>query len=193
MSFSKTLDPLIVPEFIASLNVTVMAVDTGIPVAPLFGDVETTVGGISSRVVKDSEKIAASPFPATSFAPVVTFAMRVVELGNALVGVNTAVRVAAVYPTAPGIKAPPDVFRKNVVVLIVAASIGSLNVTLTVALDATPVAPAAGVEEVIVGGVTSGIVIADVAVSAESSPGIPICPLAETRYLYVTPCNRLLS
>ncbi len=87
---------MIVPAFIASLNVTSIAVDTGTPLAPAAGVVDTTLGGVSSRVVNDNEKIAASPFPATSLAPVVTFAVRVAELGNALVGVNTAVRVAAV-------------------------------------------------------------------------------------------------
>jgi len=81
---------------IASLNVALIAVDTGTPLAPATGEVDVTVGGVSSRVVNDNEKIAASPFPATSLAPVVTFAMSVAELGSALVGVNTAVRVAAV-------------------------------------------------------------------------------------------------
>src|SRR5260221_1474543 len=133
-----------VAAFIASLKVTVIAVDTSTPVALAVGEVEATVGGISSRVVNENEKIAARLFPPTSFAPVVTVAVIAVELGSALVGVKSALRVAAEYVTAPGIKAPPEAFRKNVVVFIVAASIGLLNVTLAVAFDAMPVAPVAG-------------------------------------------------
>jgi hypothetical protein len=43
---------------IASLNVTVIGLVTETPVAPDAGDVDTTLGGASSRVVKETVKSA---------------------------------------------------------------------------------------------------------------------------------------
>jgi hypothetical protein len=82
---------------IGSLNVTVMfgaVVET--PPAPFGGFVEITVGAVSSAVVNAQLTFAASATPCVSFTPVVTVAVMLVELGILLVGVNSAILVAAV-------------------------------------------------------------------------------------------------
>src|SRR5512138_442053 len=108
------------------------------PVCPFVGDVAVITGGESSRVVYAHEYAAAIAFPARSFAPVVIVAVMLVGFGSVLVGLNLATCVVAVYVTVPEITAPVLVtFRLKVVVLIVAGSIGSLNVTVAVADDDT--------------------------------------------------------
>jgi hypothetical protein len=90
---------LIVAASIASLNVTVTGALADAFVAPFAGDVDTTDGGASSRVVNDQNPGEASvrsrAFPEMSFAPAVTVAVMLVELGHGFVGLNTATWVAA--------------------------------------------------------------------------------------------------
>ena len=81
--------PLIVAEFMASLNVAETIVFTGTAVAPLAGIVEITVGG--AAVVKVHTKFAASGAPVGSFAPVAIVAVNKVLLARTVVGVNVAV------------------------------------------------------------------------------------------------------
>src|SRR6202040_478279 len=116
-----------VAAFMASLNVAEIVVFTATAVAPFVGTVETTVGGTAvAAVVNVHTKSAASAAPAGSFAPVVMVAVNKVLLARTAAGVKLAVFPAKltdpVTPVAPG---PVSV---NVVVLIVAASIGTLNV-----------------------------------------------------------------
>ena len=80
---------------IASLNVTVIALVTGTPVASAAGSVATTLGGASSRVVKENVKSDCRLLPGTSFTPVVMVAESAAPFGSAEVGVSCAVRVAA--------------------------------------------------------------------------------------------------
>ena len=80
---------LIVPGFIASLNVAMTNVLTATAVAPFAGTVETTVGG--ATVVKVHTKLVASGAPVGSFAPVVIVAVNKVLLARTAVGVNVAV------------------------------------------------------------------------------------------------------
>ena len=80
---------MIVPGFIAPLNVAEMAVFTATAVAPFAGIVETTVGG--GAVVKVHTKFVASEAPVGSFAPVVIVAVNRVLLARTPVGVNVAV------------------------------------------------------------------------------------------------------
>ncbi len=66
---------------------------------------------------------------------------------------------------------PPALERVNVDVVIVDASIGSLNVAVIALLMATPVAPFAGLVDETVGGVVSAcLVIEKVPVSPAQSP-----------------------
>ena len=78
----------------------------------------------------------------------------------------------------PPISVPPAVFTTNVEALIVVAVIASLNVTVIVDDRGTD-APD-GVDADTCGAVTSGGVIEDDAVSAESAETIPLFPFAET-------------
>ena len=71
------------------------------------------------------------------------------------VGSRVAVRVAALQVTAAATSAPAGVRSSNVEVEMDAGSIASLKVAVTLAVTATPVAPAAGVVPVTVGGVVS--------------------------------------
>jgi hypothetical protein len=170
--------------FIASLNVTVMAAVVETPVAPSGGVVERTDGGVWSRVVKWNENGVARPFPARSFAPVVTVTVISVKLGIGFAGMNSAARVATVYVTVPGMRAPVVVtFMLNVVVLIVAGFIGSLNVTFAVPNVETTVVPFNGMFDVTRGGVTSRVVTVDAGVSAEASDSNPEVQFADTLYL----------
>jgi hypothetical protein len=73
----------------------------------------------------------------------------------------------------------------NVVVFIVAGSIGSLNVTVEVPARDTPVAPFAGDVAITCGAVMSTVVTVDSAVSIERSDTIPDSQFAATEYTYV--------
>ena len=67
---------VMVPAFIASLNVTTTFEATATPVAPLVGDTLVTVGDVTSGAVPAVVKLLVSsgetPLPAASFAPEVT-------------------------------------------------------------------------------------------------------------------------
>jgi hypothetical protein len=80
---------LIVIGLIASLNAAEIVALTETAVAPLTGNVETTVGG--AAVVKLHTKLADSACPARSCAPVVIVAVSRVLLASTLVGVNVPV------------------------------------------------------------------------------------------------------
>jgi hypothetical protein len=71
-----------------SLKVAETAVLTATAVAALTGLVETTVGG--TAVVKVHTKLAASPAPVGSFAPVVIVAVYKMPLARRVDGVNVA-------------------------------------------------------------------------------------------------------
>jgi hypothetical protein len=82
----------------------------------------------------------------------------IVVLSSGVPGVKMTVvqGVSGVHDTVAETFAPPAVgFSDTVVVVIVVESIGSLNVTVTVAFVATSVAPIPGVRETIAGGVVS--------------------------------------
>src|SRR5215203_2344666 len=162
----------IVAAFIASLNVMLIAVPGGTPTAPAVGETALTCGAVASAVVND-QLDAASAFPARSFAPAVIVAVMLAGFGRELDGVNSARRVAGLYATVPVMAAPFVTRRVNVVVLIVFGSIGSLNVTVTVAPGDTPTKFAGGCRLTMVGGVLSTVVIVAAAVSTDLSETIP--------------------
>jgi hypothetical protein len=133
--------------------------------------------------VNDHEKGAARALPARSFAPVVIVAVMTVGFGSPAVGVNWATRVVLLYVTIPGIAAPVLAARTvKVVVLMLAESIGSLNVINRVATADTPVALLGGFAllATTVGGVISTVVTVDWVVSAERSETIPPLQFAAT-------------
>ena len=72
------------------------------------------------------------------------------------VGSSVAVRVALSYVTVDAASAPVESRSSNVVPLMVAASIGSLKVAVTLLLALTPVALLAGDTVATTGGVVSG-------------------------------------
>jgi hypothetical protein len=100
---SSIVDVLIVVESIASLNVAVTVVFSAMPVAPLVGVTDATVGAEVSGppiVVNDQDTFAASALPAESLArgsvvPPSTIAVYVFEVASATDGVSVAVRVVA--------------------------------------------------------------------------------------------------
>ena len=69
---SVTVVPLIVLGFIASLNFTVIALDTETLTAPFAGTLDVTVGGVASAVVKLAVNCDAREFPAKSLTDVLT-------------------------------------------------------------------------------------------------------------------------
>ena len=81
--------PLMVAEFMTSLNVSEIVVFTAMAAAPFAGTVDTTLGG--GAVVKDQTKLTASAAPAGSLAPVVMVAVNTVLLARMPVGINVAV------------------------------------------------------------------------------------------------------
>src|SRR5664280_628794 len=125
-----------------SLTVTVLGVDVlaqmvqgqADPVAPVVNDQEN----------------AAIVLPLGSFAPV-TVAVCSVVAARAAVGVKVTVRLGASYATLPATLVAPTL-RSNAAV---PAWMGSLNVAVTVVVVGTPVAFAAGLFAVTVGGVLS--------------------------------------
>jgi hypothetical protein len=147
---------------IASLNVMDMTELIATFVAPLAGDVERTVGGVSSgaaTVVNPAVKTAASAFPAASFAPVETVIVYPVLNDRAEPGVKVAVLLAALYVTVPATAARVEVFLREIVPpLIVAGSIGSLKTTLTVEFTPTPAVASVGKTAVTPGGASSSVV-----------------------------------
>ena len=114
-------------------------------------------------------------------APVVTVAVKFVELGSGLTGVSSARRVAGAYVTVAGIYAPVAVtLSVKVVALSVAGSIASLNVAVTVAPVETAVNPLGGWFVMTRGGVMSAVVTVEAAVTAEASDNNPDVQFAET-------------
>ena len=116
-------------------------------VAPLTGIVEITVG--AGAVVNVHTKFAASAAPVGFFAPVVMVAVNTALVASAAVGVKVAVVPERVMVPATGVA--PGPVKVNVVALIVAGSMASLNVAEIVALTATAVAPLVGTVETTVG------------------------------------------
>jgi hypothetical protein len=90
------VDPLIVDDFIASLNVTVGATVGATPVAKFAGFVDATVGGVKSGagpVAKIDENGDVSPLPDKSVTPETVIVWLVLN-ASADDGVNVAVFVA---------------------------------------------------------------------------------------------------
>ena len=79
-----------------------------------------------------------------------------VDAPSEAVGVNVAVVVPALYVTAAGTRVLPASRNSKVAAVMLAGLIASLKVAVTAVVDATPVAPLAGVRPVTVGGVVSG-------------------------------------
>jgi hypothetical protein len=150
----------------ASLNVAETVVLTATPVAPLTGTVEITVG--AAAVVKVQTKLAASPAPAGSFAPVVIVAVNKVLVARTVVGVNVAVVPAKV--TVPFTGMAPGPVKVNVAVLIVAGFMASLNVAETVVLTATPTDPLTGKVEITVGLGAGTVVKVQTKLAASAAP-----------------------
>src|SRR5687767_13891171 len=120
-----------------SLNVMLTAVVGGTPVAPAAGVVAVTVGPVASRVV-NAQVNGVAALPARSLAAFVIEAVMFAGFGMSPVGSNSAIRVAWLYVTVPGIAAPPVTRSVNDVVLIVVGFMFSLNVTVAVAERETP-------------------------------------------------------
>jgi hypothetical protein len=119
-----------------------------------------TVGSVGGApvVVKDETLLLASALPATSFTPAlppVIVAVYVVPPASGDEGVSSPTRNVASYETVAGTRTFAALRRTNVLVVIVAGFICSLNVARTVAARLTPVTPAIGVTPVSVGGVVS--------------------------------------
>jgi hypothetical protein len=158
------------PEVVTTVKLAVLKVafviasekvaDTGefsaTPVAAFAGEVADTVGGVISRtaaVVNVELKLAASAFPAASFAAVVMVAVYCVIASRGAEGVNVAVLPLTV--TMPGTAAPPEEVTVKLAVLNVAFVIASEKVADTVEFSVTPVAAFAGEMADTVGGVIS--------------------------------------
>jgi hypothetical protein len=162
---------VIVDAFIRVLKVTAMFWLSGTVVAPLAGTVAVTAGGGS--VVNVDTKLAASGTPAGSFAPVVMVAVNNVLLARTAAGVNVAVFPAKL--TDPVTAVAPGPVSVNVVVLIVVASIGTLNVAEMVVLTATVVALFAGTVETTVGG--AAVVNVHTKLAASGTPAGSFAPV----------------
>jgi hypothetical protein len=108
-------------------------------------------GCVAVAVVNDQVAGAVIALPAVSFAPL-TVAVYCAPLANAADGVNVAFWVALSYDVVPLIAVADESLR---VIEIVLDWTGSLNVAVTLLVVGTPVAPAAGLVAVTVGGVVS--------------------------------------
>ena len=95
---SWNVDPLIVDAVSASLKMAETGVLRLTQVAPLSGETDDTVGGVTSTAVVNFQlKFLSKAFPATSFtpeAPPVIVAVYTVKLANTADGVKVAVLVA---------------------------------------------------------------------------------------------------
>src|SRR5664279_1625600 len=132
------------PNSTAELSLTVTVVGTAVLAQMVHGQPEP-----DAAVVNDQEK-SAIWLPLVSLAPL-TVAVYTVATVKAPVGVNVTVRLGASYPTLPGTATAPAARATRAV----PAWIGSLNVAVTVLVVGTPVALAAGLFAVTVGGVVS--------------------------------------
>jgi len=144
---------------IGSLNWMVIPVLDITSTAPSTGVTETTLGDVTSRVVKLNENADAIALPAWSFTPAATVAVYPVEPARAADGAKVPVLVARSYETVPVTGGPPAVAATvNEPAFRVAGSIASLNVTVIGAVTATPVAPATGDVDTTLGGASSRVV-----------------------------------
>ncbi len=117
-----------------------------------------TVSG-SAPVVKVQVKALSIAFPARSRTAVVIVAVYVVLTARLPVGRKVAMLLRRMrsYESVPGTARPPGSFTVKVRFVIVAGSIGSLNVAaIVLTLKLTPVAAFAGTTKFTVGGVESG-------------------------------------
>ena len=157
-----------------------------IPVAPSTGVTLTTVGTVASTVaavVKLLLKLC-TPLPARSVTPLLpTDTVTLALPGNAVAGVSVTVAPLTAYVAAtrfplantPTVPIPTD-----------AGLIGSLKVTVTALVTATPVAPFTGLTAVTVGRVVSGTALAlvvNVLVKAATAwPARSVTPVSATVY-----------
>ena len=107
-------------------------------------------GGWVADAVVNVQLVGVIRLPAVSRAPD-TVAVYVVAAASAADGVKVTVWLAASYAVLPD----TEVLPAARVTTGVAACTGSLKVAVTVVVVATPVAPAAGLRDVTVGGVVS--------------------------------------
>ena len=110
---------------------------------------------VNNHVCVDAKATLERSLTRGSVVPPFNVAVYDVEPESGALGVNVAIRVAASYVTFAGTSVPAASRSSKVELLIVAGSIASLNVALTVVNVVTPVADAAGDLDVIVGAVVS--------------------------------------
>src|SRR3972149_26658 len=91
LSLTVNVFVLMVEDCIASLNVAVIVLLIATPASPSAGFVELTVGWVVSTVGKLPVWSDAISLPTKSVAPVVIFAVYVVESDRLFDGVNVAV------------------------------------------------------------------------------------------------------
>jgi len=134
----------------------------------------------TAEVVKVHVKLAASPLPNWSCAPVVMVAVKVVFRARpgGLAGVKVAVLLAGSKVTAPD-TLPEGAVKVKVVVLIVAGFIALLNIAVTTALGQMPEEPIGGRTD---GPNTVGVV--------NWEPALPP-PLSASLHPTVTTANRI--
>ena len=146
-----------VAVFSGSLKVNTTSVSTATSVAPLAGDDEDNVGGVTSPPAAVVKLVVLPPNALSSKS------VTAVEIATVMVSVDgksaSGVKVTTVSPP-PKLKLPatgslPSVTAKLVVSMVV-GSIASSKVATIAALVATSVSPFAGDIELNTGGVTSG-------------------------------------
>jgi hypothetical protein len=117
-----------------------------------LGVSDETAGGIGFAAVVNVHPVLPAAFtPRALFAAVLIVMLKSVLNARLVVGVNVATMVAALYVTAPGTGVVPGPATVKVVALMVAGSIASLKVAVTVLLVATPAEPQMGMVAVTVG------------------------------------------
>jgi hypothetical protein len=175
-----------VEALIGALKVALIFWMTGTFVAPLTGTVEVTAA--ADPVLNVQTTLDASAVPDVSFAPVVIVAVYNVDVASGLPGVKVA--VFPTYATPPGTAVALGPASVKVVGLIVVASIGALNVALTVALLATPDEPFVGTVELATGG-TAAVAVVKVHTKFAAS-GAPVEALAPVVIVpvYIIPLAR---
>jgi hypothetical protein len=162
---------VIVEAVIGTLKVAVIFWLSGTFVAFLAGAVADTAGG--GAVVNVHTKLAASAAPVGSFAPVVIVAVYKVDVASSAAGVNVAVFPALL--TDPVTAVTPGPVSVNDDVLIVVASIGTLNVAEMVVLTATAVAPFDGTVDTTEGG--AAVVKVQTKLAARATPAGSFAPV----------------
>jgi hypothetical protein len=150
--------PVTVDALTDSLKFARTVVPVLIPVAPLVGNTEVTVGGVLSTVavVKLQLKLLVNAFPARSFtpdAPPVIVTVYVVEFARDAEGSNV-IWLPEVLTVALT-RLLPASLNWNVELVTEALLIASLKFPITIVPALTPVAPLKGETDVTVGGVRS--------------------------------------